>query len=465
VRAYLVGIGVFSATGVAFSLFQERLTRAIAAAGAREQLSRDLYAMRKLHEIGSLFLTDQSRLEPVFGRIVDAAMDISGADFGSIQLIDPRTSDLKLVAQRGFSSEWTAFWDSVAAGQGTCGTALQRGERVVIEDVESSPIFAGTPALEVQRKAGVRAVQSTPIVTRAGKPIGIFSTHHRRPRQPDPRELRLLDILARLAGDVVEVWEANRRAEEALRASELANAVAQAALGARDQVLSVVAHDLRNPLAAILMQARLLGRRQGQPERRSRRPGDTIERAATRMNRLIQDLLDVTRLEAGPLSIARDRVPGGQVVVDAVESQRRLAASAGLSFEVDVDPALPDVWADRDRLLQVLENLLGNAIKFTRRGGHITAGAASAGAAVLFWVSDSGAGIATEHLPQLFERFWQADKRRRHGAGLGLPIVKGIVEAHGGRVWVESTLGEGSTFFFTIPAAPNADAERGASPS
>src|SRR6185295_3505086 len=178
-------------------------------------------SMTTLHEIGSLFLTDQE-LGPVFSRVLDAAVEISGADFGSIQFLDPITSDLKLVAQRGFSTEWSAFWDNVVAG-GAYGTALQHGERVIIEDVERSPVFAGSAAHDVQRTAGVRAVQSTPFITRSGRPVGMFSTFHKRPHCPDRRELRLLDLLAREAADIVDVWEAGRRAEDALRASERAN--------------------------------------------------------------------------------------------------------------------------------------------------------------------------------------------------------------------------------------------------
>ena len=118
---------------------------------------------------------------------------------------------------------------------------------------------------------------------------------------------------------------------------------------------------------------------------------------------------------------------------------------------------LPEVWGEHDRLLQVFENLIGNAIKFTTAGGWITVGAASNDQEVVFWVADSGAGIAPGDLPHVFDRFWQATRGDRRGAGLGLPITKGIVEAHGGRIWVESTLGRGSTFFFSIPRAGSTD--------
>jgi signal transduction histidine kinase len=114
---------------------------------------------------------------------------------------------------------------------------------------------------------------------------------------------------------------------------------------------------------------------------------------------------------------------------------------------------LPEVWADPDRLHQVFENLIGNAVKFTAPGGLITVGASPGEGEVVTWVADTGVGIAAESLPYVFDRFWQEARANRQGAGLGLAIVKGIVAAHGGRVWVESTLGRGSAFYFTIPTA------------
>jgi diguanylate cyclase (GGDEF)-like protein/PAS domain S-box-containing protein len=152
------------------------------------------------------------RFEVVLDEIIEVAIAISGADFGNIQLIDPKTSDLRIVAHRGFPAWWLDFWNSVSAGHGVCGTALECGTRVIVEDVELSPIFIGTPALEIQRKAGVRAVQSTPIITRKGKAIGMFSTHYKTPKQPDERGLLLLDLLARQAADLIE----RKQAEEAL---------------------------------------------------------------------------------------------------------------------------------------------------------------------------------------------------------------------------------------------------------
>ena len=253
--------------------------------------------------------------------------------------------------------------------------------------------------------------------------------------------------------DLSLLLELGQRAALALESARLYR-VAQRAIQARDDVLGVVAHDLRNPLGSILMQATLFRRAEAGPERRARRPGDVIERAAKRMNRLIQDLLDVTSMDAGHLSIDCAAVPVGQLLRDLIESQQPAAVSRSLTLRMDVATQAQDsleAWGDRERLFQVLENLVGNAHKFTHEGGLITVAARSEGALVLFSVTDTGAGIAADDLPHLFDRFWQVRKTARRGAGLGLAIVKGLVESHGGRVWVESAPGVGTTFQFTIP--------------
>jgi signal transduction histidine kinase len=158
-------------------------------------------------------------------------------------------------------------------------------------------------------------------------------------------------------------------------------------------------------------------------------------------------------MEAGRLTVERSRLPAAQIATDAADAHRAAASATSLELRLELAPELPKILADRDRLLQVFENLIGNAIRFTPSGGCITVGAAGHDAEVRFWVRDTGPGIAIEDQLHLFDRFWQA-RTNRGGAGLGLPIAKGIVEGHGGRVWVESAPGSGTTFFFTIPTAP-----------
>jgi len=228
------------------------------------------------------------------------------------------------------------------------------------------------------------------------------------------------------------------------------------AVTARDDVLGIVAHDLRNPLSTITMQASLLERLGPEPDRRDQTPRLVIQRSAARMKHLIQDLLDIAVVEAGQLlKVERARVSAADLVREAVEMQAALASASNVEVRLEVGEGVRDVWGDRQRLLQVFENLIGNALKFTPEGGRITVGAAGTDKEVVFSVADTGAGIAPESLPHVFDRFWQATARAaRLGAGLGLPITKGIVEAHEGRIWVESAAERGTTFFFTAPIAP-----------
>ncbi len=242
----------------------------------------------------------------------------------------------------------------------------------------------------------------------------------------------------------VEDIGARKRRDEALRR----------AVTAREEVLGIVAHDLRNPLTSIIQSVALA--QSGLEPERLRKRLDIISRAASRMDHLIQDLLDVSLIETGQLKIEPERVATADLVREAVETEAPLASSSGLEIRVDLPSHVDDVSGSRDRLHEVFDNLIGNAMKFTEAGGHITVGAVSRSGDVLFWVADTGRGIPAEKLPHVFDRFWAAVPiAGRLGPGLGLAITKGIVEAHGGRIWVESTPGSGSTFFFTIPKAPD----------
>jgi signal transduction histidine kinase len=229
---------------------------------------------------------------------------------------------------------------------------------------------------------------------------------------------------------------------------------AQQATRARENLLAVISHDLRSPLGAILMGIdMLLKLPAGEDRRRSRKHLERIERSAQRMKRLVEDLLDAASLDAGGLSVETGRVAAQPLVLEALDALQPVAESKSLRLGSELPADLPGVSADAARLQQVLANLLGNAIKFTPEGGTITVRAKPSGDTVTFSVSDTGPGIAGEYLPRLFERFWQVKRTASLGIGLGLFIVKGIVEAHGGRIWVESKAGEGSTFFFTLPVA------------
>jgi signal transduction histidine kinase len=178
------------------------------------------------------------------------------------------------------------------------------------------------------------------------------------------------------------------------------------------------------------------------------------------MSRLIADLLDVTRLEGGKrLPIEPEQVQAAELLEEAKELFRAQATVAQVSMEYHCDKTLPPVHADRHRVLQVLSNLIGNSLKFTPPGGRITVSAKLREDEVLFSIADTGPGIPREHLSDIFSPYWQAKRTERLGAGLGLPIAKGIVEAHGGRIWVESEQGQGTQFYFTLPLQTPAEPE------
>lgn len=309
-------------------------------------------------------------------------------------------------------------------------------EAVVLQDARHSARFGGDPYFAWGRPVSVVCV---PILRQTEVMAVLYLDNDLVPGAFRTDHLEVLLILAGQAAISLESARLYRAAQRAIQV--------------RDDVLGVVAHDLRNPLHAILMQSNILQHRLQEPGRDLRRPAELIHRSAERMHRLIEDLLDVSRLEGGKFSLNRGRVSPRQLVGEVVEVQRPVASIAAVELELDVDRGIPDAWADHDRLLQVLDNLIGNAIKFTPSGGRTVVGAASKDENVLFWVTDTGVGITAEDAPHLFDRFWQAQRADRRGAGLGLTIVKGIVEAHGGRVWLESRPGAGSTFYFTVPAA------------
>lgn len=230
---------------------------------------------------------------------------------------------------------------------------------------------------------------------------------------------------------------------------------AQRALEMRDEMHRVVVHDLKNPLNTMGLALQLMERHVENDA-----PADTFSRqletqrlCISQMKGLIQDLLDAARIEDGRLQLSRTSISPRQLVESALEQHRIQAGDHGIELSADVADGLCPVDADARRIDQVFANLISNAFKFTPEGGAVELGARCHEDEIRFSVRDTGYGIDEERLPRLFERFWQADDQADRGAGLGLAICKGIVDAHGGRIWAESVSGEGSTFSFTLPVA------------
>lgn len=280
-----------------------------------------------------------------------------------------------------------------------------------------------------------RPVMIVPLVSR-GQTLGVITAAPPRGKTFSEDDLSLCVDLARHGSFAIDNAHLYLDAQQAVRA--------------REQVLAIVSHDLRNPLNAITLAAQLL--QMSEVSNEDREQIDVIELSAKRMSRLIADLLDITRLEGGKrLPIEPERVEVDTLLQEAYELFKAQTAAQQITLRCEVVPGTPPVHADRHRVMQVLSNLIGNAMKFVPEGGIISCRAESAMRDVLFTVSDTGPGIRREDIGRIFSPYWQSERAERMGAGLGLPIVKGIVESHGGKIWVESEEGRGTRFYFTLP--------------
>lgn len=233
---------------------------------------------------------------------------------------------------------------------------------------------------------------------------------------------------------------------------------ARSAVRERDEMLAIVSHDLRNPVNAIVMLTGAVLRRDldevpppEEPANMARDEVEAVRAAARQADGLIQDLQDVSRISAGRLRVERRRVSAADILKECADMFEPVMVDAALRFVRRFDESLPVLLADRQRLQQVLSNLLGNAVRFTPHGGEIVLGATRQDDMLRISVRDTGPGVAPEDVPRLFERYFQAPRLLRSGSGLGLYIAKGIIEAHGGEIGVDSQVGQGAEFWFTVP--------------
>ena len=314
------------------------------------------------------------------------------------------------------------------------GTTLHIPE---VEDAWVDTLGRGREHAGLIRELGPRSLVVVPMRSREEVlgTVAFVRTARRPPFDEADRELaEELGLRAALAVENARLYDAARSATRA-----------------RDDMLGVVSHDLRNPIHTVFMSASFLLDLLPEAEHRlERTQAAIIKRAAERANRLIQDLLDITHIESGRLSLHREPRRAAALVHEALEQAAIVAADRGVALvRGAVDGS--EVYADGDRVVQALGNLIGNALKFTPPGGKVEVSAHGEGATVRIAVTDTGPGIAPEQLPRLFDRYWQANRADRRGVGLGLSIVRGIAEAHGGEVQVHSTPGVGTTFTLVLP--------------
>jgi signal transduction histidine kinase len=294
--------------------------------------------------------------------------------------------------------------------------------------------------------------------------------HRRALRAATPQSVVAVPLLARgtQLGLIVLVSSSSSRvygaadlrlAEELARRAALSVenarlfAEAQRAVAMRDDVLTIVSHDLRTPVVTIDVVAHLLSQCDRIDPAELKGFVGSMERSVAEMHLLIDDLIDFARIQSGKFSIRTHAENLEQVVKPVIDRMKVLAEAKHQSLEIELSARLPEVEIDARRISQVISNLVGNAIKFTRDGGAIHVAARQQADAVIVSVTDTGAGISRDQLTDVFGRSWQSQRDKHKKNGLGLSIAKGIVEAHGGTIWAESELGKGSAFSFTLPLA------------
>ena len=316
---------------------------------------------------------------------------------------------------------------------------LDTGKAMLVADPEALLAGARSEERALWREVGVTSMLVLPFVVRHHGIVGALTCG----MTGSGRRYQLADLA--FAQEIAD------RAALALENAHLYETARQA-VRAREEVLAIVSHDLRNPLSAIAMAAKLLLKQVDDGDREARRKMTAmIVRAAERMAAQVERLLDFSRLESGRLPLELHDCDLAAMLTEAVATIEPLAHDKGISVRVEVDPSAPHVVCDADRIQQVIGNLLGNALKFTPRGGTIVLRAERVGRDTRLSVADSGPGIPVSDRTRIFDAFWQAKPGGRSGAGLGLSIARGIVDAHGGKIWVEGEPGEGSTFVVLLP--------------
>jgi PAS domain S-box-containing protein len=530
---------------------------------SQAQLATEVADLETLRQL-SLRVAATSDRTAALTDVLETAIGMVAAAKGNVQLYDAADDALTIIAHRGFNQEFLDYFKSIPVGYSCCGTAMERRDRVIIEDVYADPRFCDLA--DIYARHGFVAVQSTPLFTSEGRLLGMFSTHFARPHCPSERDLRLLDQIAQQAGRVIE----RTSAEQAQRESEarfrmLADNMAQLAwtcdkLGnctwynrrwleytglafedmkgwdwskvhhpdhlervvarvkrsaetgefwedtfplrgadgryrwflsraypirdeqgniirwfgtntdiddqiraeealreadrRKDEFLGMLAHELRNPLAAISSAIQVV-QHKGNDAETVRWATEIVDRQIKHMVRQVDDLLDVSRIGRGKIELRKERIELTTIVNHAVQAVGPLCQSRrhALTVKRASDPMFVD--GDAVRLTQVVSNLLNNACKFTDDGGHICLTLGQEGQQAVIRVRDTGIGIAAGDLCRIFEVFAQADRpqeRSNEGLGLGLALVKNLVEMHDGAVEAHSAgLGQGSEFIVRLP--------------
>lgn len=403
---------------------------------AQHQLTQAVAVLGETLEVAA---TERTIVQLPIGWLADGAVLDLAVGSGGLRRVVAQPADAALAEVLQQMAEQRIDMDSPSRVVDVFRRA--QVEHVPMVDDEWLEAHTDSPKEFARAKAmQVRALLLLPLVAREHV-LGVLSL------------FRVSGGTAFSAEEIANAQELALRAAFALDNARLYETAQQATI-ARDHALGVVSHDLRNPISAIGMCARALLAATPADDAERRALVTTIADSTDLTQRMIRDLLDVASIELGRLNIERRALAIAPVLGQAMELFRRDAEERGVALTLEEIGRLPEVSGDEQRVIQVLANLLGNALRFTERGGSVRIGARRAGHMVEIAVHDSGAGIPPSEMPRIFERYWTVRRNApKGGTGLGLAIARGIVEAHGGAIWADSDLGKGSSFRFTLPVA------------
>jgi signal transduction histidine kinase/putative methionine-R-sulfoxide reductase with GAF domain len=469
-------IGVLNVYGKERRTFREgeiHLLSAFAdhAAVALENARLYTLSQRRLEQAQALFATGHAvngtlDLASLFDLIIAKTVEHLRVGKCALFRTEVQGGEMALTFQAGWglSPSLTGSFQ-MPVGEGTTGKAVLLRRPVWTADILNDPAIALSPQIRARVEAeGYRGALSAPILAQ-GEPIGALVVYRDTVGPFSNEEVEFLQSLANQAGLAIHnarlfaaLKEHSEQLEERVRAR---TAELETANQAKSQFLANMSHELRTPLNAIIGFSTLLAEGlHGSLTAKQRRHVGHIHSSGQHLLAVINDILDLSKVEAGKLTLTLQPVDVGEVVQDSLTLVEGEATARGLRLASAVPAGLPPALADPVRLKQILSNLLSNAVKFTPEAGVVTVGARADEAGLAVWVQDTGVGIAPEDQERIFREFEQADNspgREHQGAGLGLAMARKLVELHSGRICVESAPGQGSTFTFTLPAAEAGD--------
>ncbi len=390
-------------------------------------------------------------LEIIFRDALSKTLEVTRTEAGGIYILEPDGKTLSLKKHQGISTELAQAFSTVMVGKGVSGMAVSSGKTVIL-DVQNYP---NPDQLSLLVKDGILSIISTPLVAK-GKAVGTLTIINRKFRSFSQEDLDLLDSIGSQIGGAVENARLYSESKKNLEKLQKAYEELQTLDKMKDEFMSNVSHELKTPLISIKGYGELLyDEKLGGRLDEQKKSLEAIIRNADRLTRLINSILFITRLQAGKIDFRIEPIEIEEIVQTCVEDLKNPMDRKRIIFEKEVS-GVSRLRGDKDRFVEVISNLLDNAIKFTREDGKIAIKAWDELENVHITLSDNGIGIPEDIIPKLFTRFYQVDastSRKYGGTGLGLYIAKTIVDALGGKIWIESEVGKGTTVHLLIPAA------------